>query len=174
MVSHVTRGRIRWVSVILGVAATLLFEALLTRFVVYSVIFPYLNDIFEGPGGLAMNARILVLYDALSLLSLLSTFPLALFLGGLVVGGVVRSSPGLHGALSGAVVAAVGLAGSSANTLALLLNPTSDTPFDDAEKLLILTVGLCVASPVAILAGYLGGRLGGLLRRSRSTPRSAS
>lgn len=95
---------------------------------------------------------------------MLSAFPLALFLGGFVVGGVVRSSPGLNGALSGAVVAAAGLAWSSANTIALLLNTTSDTPFDDAEKFLIVTVALGVFSLIAILAGYLGGKLGGRLR----------
>jgi hypothetical protein len=66
MVSHIPWGRIRWVSVILGVAATLLFEALLTRFVVFSVNFPHLNDIFEGPGGLAMPGRNAALYETSS------------------------------------------------------------------------------------------------------------
>jgi hypothetical protein len=176
MLRHVPWVRIRWVGIILGVAAAMLFVWLLVA-LVDSVIIPYLHGIFavERPGGVtSFSGRNAILYDILTLLALLSTFPLALFLGGLVVGGVVRSLPGLHGALSGAVVAAVGLAWSSANTLAILLDPVSDTPFDDAEKFLILTVGLCVLSPIAILAGFLGGRLGGRLRRSRATPRSAS
>jgi hypothetical protein len=101
--------------------------------------------------------------------------PLGVFLGGFVVGGVVRwPPPGLHGALSGALVAAVALAWSSASTIAILMDPVSDTPLDDAERFLVLAVGLCVLSPIAILAGYLGGKLGGLLRRSRVTSRSAS
>ena len=112
----------------------------------------------------SFSGRNSILYDVLSGLALLSALPLALFLGGLVVGGLVRSSPGLNGALSGAVVVAIGLAWSSANTLALLLNTMSDTPFDDAEKFLIVTAAICVISPGAILAGYLGGRLGGRLR----------
>ncbi len=173
MLRHVPWGRIRWAGIVVGVAAALLFKYLLTRFVVFSVIFPYLNGIFVGPGGLARTGRNAALYDALSLLSLLSVLPLALLLGGLVVGVVVRSSPGLNGAVSGAVVAAAGLAWSSANTLALLLNPVSYTPLDDAEKFLVLTVGICAFSPIAILAGFLGGRLGGRLR-SRVGPGSAA
>ena len=176
MLRHVLGDRIRWAGVVVGTGAAVLFVRLLHRFV-FSVIIPYLHGIFavERPGGVtSFSGTNAALYDILSLLSLLSTFPLALFLGGLVVGLVVRSSPGLHGALSGAAVAAVGLAWSSANTLAMLLNPVSDTPLDDAEKFLVLAMGLCVLSPIAILAGFLGGRLGGRLRRSRATPRSVS
>lgn len=165
---------VRWAGVVVGVAAAMLFVWLLVA-LVYSVIIPYLHGIFavERPGGVtSFSGRNAALYDTLTLLSLLSTFPLALFLGGLVVGGVVRSSPGLHGALSGAVVAAVGLAWSSTNTIAILLDPVSDTPFDDAEKFLVLTVGLCVLSPIAVLVGFLGGKLGGRFR-SRVALRAA-
>ena len=104
MVSHIPRRRIRWVSVFFGVAAAMLFEVLL---------FPYLHGVFavERPGGVtSFSGRNAALYDTLSLLSLLSSFPLGVFLGGLVVGGVVRWPPGLHGALSGALVATVALA----------------------------------------------------------------
>ena len=169
--SHIRRGRIWWTGIGVGVAAAMLFVWLLVG-LVFSVIFPFLHGIFavERPGGVtSFSGRNAALYDILSLLSLLSTFPLALFLGSLVVGGVVRSSPGLNGAVSGAVVAAVGLAWSSANTIAILLDPVSDTPLDDAEKFLVLTIGLCVATPIAILAGYLGGRLGGRLRGRAAT-----
>ena len=168
-------GRIRWAGVVVGVGAAVLFVRLLDRFV-FLVIIPYLHDIFavERPGGVtSFSGTNAALYDILSLLFLLSTFPLGMLLGGLVVGLVVRLSPGLNGALSGAAVAAFGLAWSSANTLAILLNPVSDTPLDDAEKFLVLTVGLCVLSPIAILAGFLGGRLGGRLR-SRVAPGSAA
>ena len=166
---------VRWTGVVVGVAATMLFVRVLIA-LVDSAIIPSLHGIFavEGPGGVtSFSGRNVALYDALSGLSLLSAFPLALFLGGLVVGGVVRSSPGLNGALSGAAVAAVGLAWSSASTIALLLNTTSDTPFDDAEKFLIVTVALCIFSPIAISAGYLGGKLGGRLR-SRAVLGSAA
>lgn len=166
---------VRWTGALVGVVATMLFARLLVA-LVDSAIIPYLHGIFavERPGGVtSFSGRNAALYDALSGLSLLSVFPLALFRGGLVVGAVVRSSPGLNGALSGAVVAAVGLAWSSANTIALLSNTTSDTPFDDAEKFLIVTVALCVFSPIAILAGYLGGKLGGRLR-SRAVLGSAA
>lgn len=173
MLRRVPWGRIRWARIVVGVAATMLFEYLLARYLVFSMIFPYLNGIFEGSGGLAKTGTNAAIYDALSLLSLLSAFPLALFLGGLVVGLVARSSPGLNGAASGAVVVAVELAWASANTLALLLNQASGTPLDDAEKFLIVTVGLCVVSPIAVLMGFLGGRLGGRLR-SRVAPGSAS
>ncbi len=91
-----------------------------------------------------------------------------------MVGVAVRSSPGLNGAVSGAVVVAVELAWASANTLVLILNPVSDTPLDDAEKFLIVTVALCVVSPIAVFMGFLGGRVGGHLRRSGAAPRSAS
>ncbi len=173
MLRHVPWGRIRWAGIVVGVAATMLFQYLLTRYLVFSMIFPYLNGIFAGSGGLARTGRNAAIYDALSLLSLLSAFPLALFLGGLVVGLVVRASPGLNGAVSGAVVVTVELAWALANTLVLLLNPASGTPLDDAEKFLIVTVGLCVVSPIAVLMGFLGGRLGGRLR-SRVAPGSAS
>ncbi len=167
MSRHVPWGRIRWAGVAVGLAAASLFNYLLTRYVVFAVIFPYLHGIFavERPGGVtSFTGRNAALYDALSLLSLLATFPIALFLGGLVVGVVVSSSPGLNGAMGGAAAAVVGLAWSLANALVLLLDPVSYTPFDDAEKFLILTVALCVVSPIAILMGYLGGRLGGRLR----------
>ena len=170
---------VRWTGMVVGVVATMLFARLLVA-LVDSAIIPYLHGIFavERPGGVtSFSGRNAALYDALSGLSLLSVFPLALFRGGLVVGAVVRSSPGLNGALSGAVVAAVGLAWWSANAIALFLNTTSDTtsdtPFDDAEKFLIVTVALCVFSPIAILAGYLGGKLGGRLR-SRAVLGSAA
>src|SRR5829696_4527866 len=81
-------SRIRWISVVIGVAATVLFWYLLIRFIVFSVIFPYLHGIFavERPGGVtSFSGRNAALYDVLSGLSLLSTFPLALFLGGLLV-----------------------------------------------------------------------------------------
>ncbi len=166
---------VRWTGVVVGVAAAMLFVRLLVA-LVDSVIIPYLHSILavERPGGVtSFSGRHAALYDALSGLSLLSAFPLALFLGGLVVGGVVRSSPELNGALSGAAVAAVGLAWSSANTIALLSDTTSDTPFDDAEKFLMVAVALCVFSPIAIVAGYLGGKLGGQLR-GRAVARSAA
>ena len=175
MLSHIRRGRIWWTGIGVGVAAAMLFVWLLVG-LVFSVIFPFLHGIFavERPGGVtSFSGRNAALYDILSLLSLLFTFPLALFLGSLVVGGVVRSSPGLNGAVSGAVIAAVGLAWSSANTIALLSDTTSDTPFDDAEKFLMVAVALCIFSPIAILAGYLGGKLGGKLR-SRTVARSAA
>ena len=166
---------VRWAGVIVGVAAAMLFVRLLVR-LVYSAVIPFLHGILavERPGGVtSFSGRNAILYDVLVGLALLSAFPLGLFLGGLVAGGVVRLSPGLNGALSGAVVTAVGLAWSSTNTIALLLNTTSDTPFDDAEKFFVVTVALCFASPIAILAGYLGGKLGGRLR-SRAVLRSAT
>ena len=91
---------VRWTGVVVGVAAAMLFVRLLVA-LVDSAIIPYLHGIFavERPGGVtSFSGRNAALYDALSGLSLLSVFHLALFLGGLVVGGVVRSSPELNGA----------------------------------------------------------------------------
>lgn len=44
---------VKWTGVVVGVGATLLFVRLLDRFVVVSVIFPFLHGIFavERPGG---------------------------------------------------------------------------------------------------------------------------
>ncbi len=63
-------GRIRRAGIVVGVAAASLFEYLLTRFVVFSMIFPYLNGIFEESGSLAQTGRNAALYEeALSGLS---------------------------------------------------------------------------------------------------------
>ncbi len=165
-------SRIRWVRVGVGAVATMLLTYLLTRFVVYSVIFPYLHRTYiaEGPG---VNAREDALFNTFSTGSLLIALLLAFFIGGLLVGGLVAASPGLNGAVSAATAAVGCFAWYAGPLVPGIWEPISHpgevyTRAENISNLLVLSVLFCAVSPFAVLMSYLGGRLGSRFLRSTS------
>ncbi len=170
MVRHVLWGRIRWVKVGVGVVATMLLAYLLTRFVVYSVIFPYLyrTYIAEGPG---VNAREDALFNTFTTSSLLIALLLAFFIGGLLVGGLVAAFPGLNGAVSAATAAVGCFAWYAGPLVPWIWEPISHpgevyTRAENISNLLGLSVLFCAVFPFAVLMSYLGGRLGSRFLRA--------
>ncbi len=173
MLRRVPWGRIRWAGIVVGVAATMLFMYLLLYLVVFSVIMPYLYRTFiaEGPG---VSAREDALFNTLSTGSLLIAVLLAFLLGGIPVGWVVGAFPGFNGALSTAVTAFGGLALFAVPILPWIWEPISNpgeaaTRSENLYNLLEVGVMFCLVLPFIVLAGYLGGKLGRILRNRLTT-----
>jgi hypothetical protein len=103
--------------------------------------------------------------DSTILLALTSLPRSAHLLGGLVSGGLDRSSPGLSGSLS-AVLSALVAVGRFLYAYPSGFGPSVDaiTRAKNAEFLLFLGGLFSVYFPFTVLAGYLGGRIGGRLR----------
>lgn len=101
--------------------------------------------------------------------SLLTSLPLlAHLLGGFTSGRLCRSSSGLGGALSAVSSALLAVARGSWAILGTVLDPSVD-PRTRQEILgfdLALAGTFVAYFPFTVLAGYLGGRLGGWLRSS--------
>jgi hypothetical protein len=149
-----------------GVAVTLPLVLALTYFV-GSVIDPYLYDLFavEKPGGVtSFTGKVWNNYITLSSVLYLAVLPVAVLVGGLVVGRVVRSAPGLNGVVSTLVVMVAGLVWFLATVLPTVLDLISDPRSEDLGNLFVLVVAVCVDFPLVVLASYVGGRLGGYLR----------
>ncbi len=152
----------------MGVASTMLLAYLLTRFVVYSVIFPYLyrTYIAEGPG---VNATEDALFSTFSTGSLLIALLLAFFLGAVPVGWLVGAFSGLNGALSTSVAAVGCFAWYAGPLVPWIWEPISHpgevyTRAENLYNLLEESVMFSLVFPFIVLAGYLGGNLGGRLR----------
>lgn len=163
--------RIRCWNVMLGIWATILFAVLLTAFVA-SPINSHLYGVFqvERPGGAgSFTGRAWDTYVLFSTSLQVFAMLLALFLGGIVVGGSGSSSPGLNGATTAALLVAIVLACLLGSALVSLLDPV-DNPgevYTQAENLqmsLVFVTASCVILPFATLVGYIGGTLGGRLR----------
>lgn len=163
--------RVEWVGVLLGGAATVLVVLLLEVFVV-SPISSYLYGVFavERPGGAtSFTGRAWNTYVALSTSLVLVALPLAFFAGGLVVGRLVSSFPGLNGVAGAAGVVAAGFAWLLATALPGILDPINNpgdvyTRSENLQMFLIWGTAFCAVSPFVVLAGFLGGRLGGQLK----------
>jgi hypothetical protein len=126
---------IRWVAVVVGGAVALL-TGRLVSFVLASTILDYF--VFVGA---------------------FSVF-LAHFLGGFVAGRMAYSSPGLNGGMTAVLSALGGVVG----FLISVLRAFSSSALDSENGGLYLATALGFAFfffPVSLLAGYLGGKLGG-------------
>ena len=156
-------SRIGWLGVMAGVAVTIPLVLALT-ILVGSVIDPYLYDLFavEKPGGVtSFTGKSWNNYMMLSSAFYLAVLPVAVFVGGFVVGRMVRSAPGLNGVVSALVVMVVGLVWFLATVLPTVLDLISDPRSEDLGNLFVLVVAFCVDFPLVALASYVGGRLGG-------------
>ena len=163
-------SRIGWLGVIAGVAVTIALALALTYFV-GSVIDPYLYSLFtvEKPGGVtSFTGRAWNNYMMLSSAVYLAVLPVAVFVGGLVVGRVVRSAPELNGVMSALVVMVAVLVWFVATVLPTVLDLISDPRSEDLGNLFALVVAFCVDFPLVVLASYVGGRLGGYLRGAQA------
>ncbi len=164
-------GRIRWVSLVVGVMAT---SAAFWLLLVFGL--PILPGLYpEGaiPTGLAWYVH-LVRATAPPLTFLLLTF----FLGGLAAGRAASTSPGLNGAVGAAITAFGGFAWFVGPLVPWIRVPISNpgevfTRSDNVGNLITLSVVFCAVLPFVVLAGYLGGRLGGRTR-ARLVNRAAS
>ncbi len=172
MLRRIRHGRIRWVVIPMGFIATLLLASLLVA-TVGSVGGSYLYDTLavQRPGGAdSFTGRAWNVYMFSSTLVLLSCLLVAFFLGSAVVGRMVLAFPGLNGAVSGAAVAVAGWVWLLTSAIPPLLRPINDpgdvyTRAENLQMFLLWIVAFCIISPLGILASYLGGRLGGRLRR---------
>lgn len=89
----------------------------------------------------------------------------AAFCGGVVAGGSDRAYPGVRGAASAMTAALAVLLLLAAPLLLWMWDPVENpgeayTRSETLSNLLVVGVVLCVVSPFAVLAGYLGGRFG--------------
>lgn len=103
----------------------------------------------------------------MSLILITTLLPLSAHLiGGLVAGGVSRSSLGASGALSATLAALVAVCRIVSGILSALLSrgPDSVSPSEELELFPVLAILFAVYFPFTVLAGYLGGRLGGRFR----------
>lgn len=160
--------QIRWVSVGAGVVATCV-AFWLFFFVAGLPLFPNLYP--EGvvlPTGLAWYVHV-----ASATLPPLASWLLVFAVGGLVVGVLVSPFSGLNGALSAAVTAVGGFVFFWGPVLPPVITwiwkPISNpgevyTRAETISKLLEVSVDFCAVLPLFILAGYVGGRVGTLLR----------
>jgi hypothetical protein len=171
--------RIGWPGVMAGVAVTIPL-VLGLAILVGSVIDPYLYDLFavEKPGGVtSFTGKAWNNYMMLSGAFYLAVLPVAVFVGGLVVGMMVRSAPGLNGVVSALVVMLVVLAWFLATVLPTVLDLIGDPRSEDLGNLFVMVMAICVDFPLVVLAGYVGERLGGYslpsgrgARRRRARP----
>ncbi len=102
---------------------------------------------------------------------LLTSLPLlAHGVGGFVSGRVATSAPGLSGAFSAVFAALAAAARMLVGTLYIVLDPDPDAvPLSEEVGFLFALAGLfAVYFPFTMLAGYSGGRLGGLRVTTRS------
>lgn len=157
---------IRWVGVVLGVAAMTPLALGFNGFV-FSVIDSRLYRAFIAEGA-GVTARENALFTALSGVSHLVAVLLASFLGGLLVGRLIAAFPGTNAAIA-ALVAAVGVFAWFVWPLVpWIWEPISNpaevyTRSDNVNTLFEASVVFCVILPFIVLAGYLGGKWGGHL-----------
>ena len=105
--------------------------------------------------------------DKTSLILVTTLLPLSAHLiGGLVAGGVSRSSLGVSGALSATLAALVAVCRIVLGIVSVTLfrGPDSVPLSEELALVPVLAVLFAVYFPFTVLAGYLGGRLGGRFR----------
>jgi hypothetical protein len=160
--------RIWWVGIGTGVVATCVAFWLLF-FVVSLPLFPNLYpEGVELPTGLAWYVHVLS-----ATLPPLASWLLTFAVGGLVAGVLVSAFSGLNGALSAAVTALGGFAWfvgpAIASTIPWIWEPISNpgevyTRAEALGELIEVSVVFCAVLPLFVMAGYVGGRVGPLLR----------
>jgi hypothetical protein len=165
--------QVRWVGILLGIAATPPLSLGFNIFV-SSVIDSrlYRANIAEGAG---VTAREDAMYNTFSNASHLIAILLAPFLAGLLVGMLVAAFPGTNAAI-GAAVSAVGIFAWFVGPLVpWIWEPISNpgevyTRSENLGNLLEVSVIFFLVLPFIALAGYFGGKLGGRLRNWFITP----
>lgn len=158
--------RIRWISVILGAVMTVALSGVLLA-LSGLLLTPYLSAITDSAaidGATSATVADERVYGLLMGLSLLSAILLAFFVGGFVVGRLVPLSGGLNGTVMGLIVVLAGLVFLLGN-LVTVLGPVGNPGefYSQSENLRMLVVALAayvVVSPIVILAGFWGGRIG--------------
>ena len=107
-----------------------------------------------------------MLADTLQLFVTVLSLMLTHFLGGLVAGRMVSSSPGLRGALAVVLTAAFGVVWFLIPVLPIVIGPSVDpqTRSENGGLIFVWAILFTVAFPIILLTGYLGGRFGGRLR----------
>ena len=160
--------RIRWLGVVVGVAATCVAFWMLFFAMGLPLLPTYLSEGVELPTGLAWYAHVVSVT-----VPPLASWLLAFALGGLVVGVVVPAFSGLNGALGAATTLFGGFAWfvgpALVSAVPWLWEPVSNpgeiyTRADTLSKLIEISVVFCAVFPLIVLAGYVGGRVGTLLR----------
>jgi hypothetical protein len=154
--------------VAVGVAVTKLLVLLLET-IVLPPINRYLYDLFaveRAGGAVSFTEGAWDGYVALSTALVLRALPVSFLLGGVSVGVMARSHPGVNGLASAAVVVAIGFAWLLATALPGLMNPISNpgevyARSENLQMLFLWGAAFCIVSPLALLAGYLGGMVGG-------------
>jgi hypothetical protein len=159
---------IRWMGVGAGVVATCVAFWLLFL-VVGQPLFPNLYpEGVELPTGLAWYVHVVS-----ATLPPLASWLLAFAVGGLAVGVLESAFQGLNAALSAAITALGGFAWWVGPVIPPVITwtwePISNpgevyTRADTISKLLEVSVVFCAVLSLFILAGYVGGRVGALLR----------
>jgi len=163
--------------VAVGTAVTVLLTLLLETIVLPPVNL-YLYDLFaveRGGGAVSFSGRAWNTYTVLSTALMLRALPVSFLLGGVSAGVTARSHPGVNGLASAMVVVALGFAWLLATALPVLIDPISNpgevyTKSENLQMLFLWGTAFCIVSPLALLVGYLGGRVGG--RRSGHAPTS--
>ena len=122
---------------------------------------------YESRGDITvMTPERQMLADALQLFVTVLSLMLAHFLGGLVAGRMVSSSPGLKGALTVVLTAAFGVVWFLIPVLPVVIGPSVDpqTRSENGGLVFVWAILFAVVFPIILLTGYLGGRFGGRLR----------
>ncbi|CAN5647376.1 hypothetical protein BH24ACT20_BH24ACT20_02160 [soil metagenome] len=160
--------RIRWMGVTLGIVTTVSLAGVLLVFVSL-VLEPYVSAITgTAPVGGVTSVTVTEerIRGVVVGLSVISAVFLAFFVGGLVAGRFGSSYAGLNGVVMGIPIVAVPLAALFVSVVLVLLSPIRNPGdvYTQSENLRMLSVALVVCSlisPVAVLSGFWGGRLGG-------------
>lgn len=170
-------GRIRWVAMVAGVAVAGPLAFVFT-ILVFSVVDSRLYNAFIAEGA-GTTAREQTLYNVFSGASHLVAVLLAFLLGGLLTGRIASAFPGSNGAMSAGLGAAAVVAYVAGPLIPWIWEPISNpgeayTRSDNLNSLLELGVLFCVALPLVLLSGYLGGLLGGRMRGRPATRETAT
>lgn len=159
-------ARVGCMGVVLGAFVTVVLAWLLVMLVLtlISAVAPTLGEASGGAG--PESSREILLVSAAFLVLLLSFFS-----GGVVAGLAVVRTPGLNGLTSAAAVAAIGLVLALIGFLTVILNPISNpgevyTRAENLSMVLVVIIAFCAFCPFGVVAGYLGGLLGGRMRRA--------
>ncbi len=152
---------------ILGIVTTVSLAGILLAFVSL-VLEPYVSSITgTTPVGGVTSVTVTEerIHGLIMGLSAVSSILFAFFVGGLVAGRLVSQYAGLNGAVMGTFIVAVPLALLLVSVVLVFLAPIRNPGdvYTQSESLRMLTAALVVCSfvsPVAVLTGFWGGRVG--------------
>ena len=159
---------VRVADVAAGVVVTTLLIMLLETLVLPPINL-YLYDLFaveRAGGAVSFTGRAWNSYMVLSTSLMLGALPVSFFVGGVSAGVMARSRPGFSGLASAIAVVVIGFVWLLATALPGLMDPISNpgevyTRSENLQMLFLWGTAFCAVSPFALLAGYLGGKVGG-------------